>query len=78
MFAVVKKAGVEFHDDGKRLGVSIGVRKLPKRFRRALEAAGLRDLARRVTLISKVKTRVRLRCEAEAVWLLNVFVIPQR
>jgi hypothetical protein len=33
---------------------------------------------RGVTFISKVKTRVRLRCEAEAVRLLNVLVIPQR
>jgi flavin-binding protein dodecin len=39
---------------------------------------GLRDFARRVTFISKVKTRVRLRCEAEAVSLLNVLVVPQR
>jgi hypothetical protein len=28
--AALEKAGVEFQDDGKRLGVSIGVRKLPK------------------------------------------------
>jgi hypothetical protein len=28
--AALKKAGVEFHHDGKRLGVSIGVRKVAK------------------------------------------------
>ena len=33
---------------------------------------------RAVTFTSKVKTRVRLRGEAEAVWLLNVLVISQR
>ena len=30
IFAALEKAGVEFHHDGKRLGVNIGVRKLPK------------------------------------------------
>jgi hypothetical protein len=30
IFKVLKKAGVEFHHDGKRLGVSIAVRKLAK------------------------------------------------
>jgi transcriptional regulator with XRE-family HTH domain len=30
IFNVLKKAGVEFHHDGKRLGVSISVRKLAK------------------------------------------------
>jgi hypothetical protein len=30
IFAALKKAGVEFHHDGKRLGVGISVRKVPK------------------------------------------------
>jgi hypothetical protein len=30
IFAVLEKAGVEFQDDGNRLGVSINFRKLPK------------------------------------------------
>jgi hypothetical protein len=30
IFKVLKKAGVEFQADGKRLGVSISTRKLPK------------------------------------------------
>jgi len=30
MFAALEKAGVQFQDDGKRLGASISVRKLPK------------------------------------------------
>jgi hypothetical protein len=30
IFKVLKKAGVEFQDDGKRLGVSIRVRKVAK------------------------------------------------
>jgi transcriptional regulator with XRE-family HTH domain len=30
IFKVLKKAGVEFHYNGKRLGVSIGVRKVAK------------------------------------------------
>jgi DNA-binding XRE family transcriptional regulator len=30
IFAALEKAGVEFHHDGKRLGVSIGVRKVAK------------------------------------------------
>jgi transcriptional regulator with XRE-family HTH domain len=30
ILATLEKAGVEFQDDGKRLGVSIGVRKLAK------------------------------------------------
>jgi DNA-binding XRE family transcriptional regulator len=30
IFAVLKKAGVEFQQDGKRLGVSMSVRKVPK------------------------------------------------
>lgn len=30
IFAALEKAGVEFQENGKRLGVSIGVRKLPK------------------------------------------------
>jgi transcriptional regulator with XRE-family HTH domain len=30
IFNVLKKAGVEFHHDGKRLGVTIGVRKIAK------------------------------------------------
>ena len=30
IFKVLKTAGVAFHHDGKRLGVSIGVRKLAK------------------------------------------------
>jgi hypothetical protein len=31
-----------------------------------------------VTFISKVKDLFRLRLEAEALWLLDVLVIPQR
>ena len=30
IFAALEKGGVEFQENGKRLGVSIGVRKLPK------------------------------------------------
>ena len=30
IFAALEKAGVEFQEDGKRLGVSIGVRKVTK------------------------------------------------
>jgi transcriptional regulator with XRE-family HTH domain len=30
IFKVLKKAGVEFQADGKRLGVSVSVRKVPK------------------------------------------------
>ena len=30
IFAALEKAGVELQDNGKRLGVSIGLRKLPK------------------------------------------------
>ena len=30
IFAALEKAGVEFHHDGKRLGVSISVRKVAK------------------------------------------------
>jgi hypothetical protein len=30
ILSVLKTAGVEFHYDGKRLGVTIGVRKLAK------------------------------------------------
>lgn len=30
IFGVLKKTGVEFHHDGKRLGVSISVRKVAK------------------------------------------------
>jgi hypothetical protein len=30
IFAALEKGGVQFQDDGKRLGVSIGVRKLAK------------------------------------------------
>jgi transcriptional regulator with XRE-family HTH domain len=30
IFAALERAGVEFQDDGKRLGVSISVRKVPK------------------------------------------------
>jgi hypothetical protein len=30
IFAALEKAAVQFQDDGKRLGVSIGLRKLPK------------------------------------------------
>jgi DNA-binding XRE family transcriptional regulator len=30
IFASLEKAGVEFQDDGRRLGVSIGGRKIPK------------------------------------------------
>ena len=41
-------------------------------------AGNIFEKLRAVTFTSKVKTRVRLRCEAEAVWLLNVLVISQR
>ena len=30
IFAALEKTGIEFQDDGKRLGVSIGVRKIAK------------------------------------------------
>jgi hypothetical protein len=41
-------------------------------------AGNIFEKLRAVTFTSKVKTRVKLRCEAEAVWLLNVLVISQR